>query len=135
MFKKSGVFVSAMAVILALSISFGAIGAEEKNTAAAEKPAKKAMKPAAEKSANVAKRVVVVWSEGTAPKNVYPNDINGAICEGLKPLSQKWEIVKANLSDPDQGLPDELLKRTDVLIWWGHQKHGDVKDELVDKIV
>ena len=92
-------------------------------------------KPAAEKKADQAKRVVVVWSEGTAPKNVYPNDINGAIVEGLKPLSKNWEIVKANLSDPDQGISDELLKRTDVLIWWGHQKHGDVKDELVDKIV
>ncbi len=79
-------------------------------------------------------RCVVVWSEGTAPKNVYPHDINGAIAEGLKGL-KGWEIVKANLSDPDQGLPDMLLKRADVLIWWGHQKHGEVKDELVDKIV
>lgn len=134
MFKKSGVFVAAVAAALALSISLVAIGAEEKN-AAADKPAKKAAKPAAEKKADVAKRVVVVWSEGTAPKNVYPNDINGAIVEGLKPLSKNWEIVKANLSDPDQGLPDSLLKRTDVLIWWGHQKHDQVKDELVDKIV
>jgi len=81
-----------------------------------------------------AKRCVVVWSEGTAPKNVYPNDINGAIAEGLKDL-HGWEIVKANLSDPNQGLPDSLLERADVLIWWGHQKHGQVKDQLVDKIV
>jgi trehalose utilization protein len=81
-----------------------------------------------------AQRCVVVWSEGTAPKKVYPNDINGAVAEGLKELKD-WEIVKANLSDPDQGLPDKLLNRADVLIWWGHQKHGDVKDELVDKIV
>jgi len=80
------------------------------------------------------KRCVVVGSEGTAPKNVYPNDINGAIAEGLKDL-QGWEVVKANLSDPDQGLPESLLKRTDVLIWWGHQKHDQVKDQLVDKIV
>jgi trehalose utilization protein len=81
-----------------------------------------------------AKRCVVVWSEGTAPKNVYPNDISGAIAEGLKEL-KGWEVVVANLSDPNQGLPDELLKRTDVLIWWGHKKHEQVKDELVDKIV
>jgi trehalose utilization protein len=81
-----------------------------------------------------ATRCVVVWSEGTAPKKVYPNDINGAIVEGLKDL-KGWEVVKANLSDPDQGLPDKLLQRADVLIWWGHQKHGEVKDELVDRIV
>lgn len=80
-----------------------------------------------------AKRCVVVWSEGTAPKAVYPNDINGAIAEGLKGL-KGWEVVTANLSDPDQGLPDELLNRADVLIWWGHQRHDQVKDELVNKI-
>lgn len=90
-------------------------------------------------SGDVAQKVaagptVVVWSEGTAPKNVYPNDINGAIAEGLKDL-KGWEVVVANLSDPEQGLPDDLLNRADVLIWWGHQKHGDVKDELVTKIV
>ncbi len=80
------------------------------------------------------KRCVVVWSEGTAPKNVYPKDINSAVAEGLTDLKD-WEVVVANLSDPDQGLPDSLLNRADVLIWWGHKKHGDVKDALADKIV
>lgn len=86
-------------------------------------------------AADPAKRTVVVWSEGTAPKEVYPNDINGAIAEGLKKDLQGWDVVIANLKDADQGLPDDLLARADVLIWWGHQKHGDVKDPLVDKIV
>ncbi|OGV57452.1 MAG: hypothetical protein A2283_00070 [Lentisphaerae bacterium RIFOXYA12_FULL_48_11] len=81
-----------------------------------------------------AKRCVVVWSEGTAPKNVYPDDINGAIVEGLKGKLEGWEIVKASISDPDQGIPDALLNRADVLVWWGHKKHGEVKDELVTKI-
>lgn len=77
---------------------------------------------------------VVVWSEGTAPKNVYPDDINGAIVEGLKRDLKGWEVVKAGIDDPEQGLPDELLNRADVLIWWGHKKHGNVNDQLVDKI-
>lgn len=80
------------------------------------------------------KKCVVVWSEGTAPKDKYPNDINGAVAEGLQGLAG-WEVVIANLSDPEQGLPDSLLNRADVLIWWGHKKHGDVKAELVQKIV
>jgi trehalose utilization protein len=86
------------------------------------------------------KRKVVVWSEGTAnvdPKSkvVYPDDINSAIAEGLKPLeTEGWQITKASLGDPDQGISDELLNSTDVLIWWGHKKHGEVKDALVDKI-
>jgi trehalose utilization protein len=106
------VLVAATAAGLVSSVGLGTAGAEEAQV----------------------KRCVVVWSEGTAPKKVYPNDINGAIAEGLKEL-KGWEVVKANLSDPNQGLPDDLLKRTDVLIWWGHQRHNQVKDELVDKIV
>ncbi len=88
-----------------------------------------------------AKRKVVVWSEGTAnqdsgSKEVYPHDVNTAIAEGLNPLQTKgWEIVKASLDDPAQGLSQELLNSTDVLIWWGHKRHGDVKDALVDRIV
>ena len=78
--------------------------------------------------------VVVVWSEGTAPTNVYPHDINGAIADGLKAALPDWEVVKAGIDDPDQGLPEALLNRADVLVWWGHKKHGQVKDELVDRI-
>lgn len=81
-----------------------------------------------------AKRCVVVWSEGTAPTNIYPHDINGAIAEGLKEKLEGWDIVTAGIKDPDQGINDALLNRAEVLIWWGHKKHGEVKDELVAKI-
>jgi trehalose utilization protein len=81
-----------------------------------------------------AKPCVVVWSEGTAPKNVFPDDINGMIVEGLTKDLPGWEVVKAGINDPEQGLPDDLLAKCDVLVWWGHKKHGAVKDELVDKI-
>ncbi len=80
-----------------------------------------------------APRRVVVWSEGTAPADVYPKDINGAIADGLKSLSG-WEVVVASLNDPDQGFSGSRLEQTDVLIWWGHKKHGEVKDALVDRI-
>jgi len=86
------------------------------------------------------RRTVVVWSEGTAnvdpaSKKVYPQDINTAIAEGLEPLrGDGWDIVKASLNDPDQGISDDLLKSTAVLVWWGHKKHGEVKDDLVEKI-
>jgi trehalose utilization protein len=86
------------------------------------------------KSCDDNKKCVVVWSERTAPKNVYPNDINGAIADGLKSLDG-WEVVAADITQPEQGLPDDLLERADVLIWWGHKKHNLVKDELVAKIV
>ena len=81
-----------------------------------------------------ARRKVVVWSEGTAPKAVYPNDVNTAIAAGLKGL-RNWDVVTASLNDPDQGLNDELLKSANVIIWWGHKRHDEVKQELVAKIV
>jgi trehalose utilization protein len=60
--------------------------------------------------------------------------VNGAIADGLKPL-KGWDIRTASLNDPEQGLPQDLLASTSVLIWWGHQRHGDVSDELVARIV
>jgi trehalose utilization protein len=80
------------------------------------------------------KPCVVVWSEGTAPANVYPNDINGAIADGLKADLPGWEVVRASFGDPEQGLPDALLNRAAVLVWWGHKKHGQVSDDLVARI-
>src|SRR5215831_2676561 len=86
------------------------------------------------------RRTVVVWSEGTAnvdpaSKKVYPQDINTAIAEGLESLkADGWNIVKVSLNDPNQGFSDDLLNSTSVLVWWGHKKHGEVKDELVAKI-
>ena len=80
-------------------------------------------------------RTVVVWSEATTAKEIYPNDINDCIVDGLKQDLQGWNAVRASLTDPDQGISDELLAKTDVLVWWGHKKHNHVKDALVDKIV
>jgi RNA polymerase sigma factor (sigma-70 family) len=73
---------------------------------------------------------VLVWSEGTAPRTIYPADINTAIADGLKGLPNV-EVRIASIADPEQGLSDETLANTDVLIWWGHQKHGDVRDDRV----
>jgi len=82
------------------------------------------------------KRRVVVWSEKTAPRNVYPHDINGAVADGLGPLKSKgWEVVTASISDPEQGVSAESLAKTDVLVWWGHQRHGEITDAHVRRIV
>lgn len=80
------------------------------------------------------KRRALVWSEGTAPKDVYPEDVNTPIAEGLRSLPD-WEIATASINDPDQGVSNEALAATDVLLWWGHVRHRDVKDELVERIV
>jgi len=43
-------------------------------------------------------------------------------------------VRTAALDEPQHGLTDEVLAQTDVLIWWGHMAHGEVKDEVVDKV-
>jgi len=82
-----------------------------------------------------AKPCVVCWSEGTAPKKIYPKDINTAVADGLRKALPAWDVVAADISQPDQGLPQALLNRCDVLIWWGHKRHGQVDNKLADRIV
>lgn len=77
---------------------------------------------------------VLVWSEGSAPKDVYPNDINTAIAEHLGKV-KGLAVKTANLSDPEQGLSQAALDNTDVLFWWGHKYHGQISQEAVDRIV
>ena len=82
---------------------------------------------------------VTVWNEGRHEKRdaeigaVYPQGIHGAIAEGLK-TQPGLEVRTATLDDPANGLPDEALQNTDVLLWWGHMAHRDVPDELVDRV-
>jgi len=79
---------------------------------------------------------VLVWDERPphAPKEIYPQSINGAIAEGLKELGGgQLEVRLGNLDDPQQGI--STLAETDVLIWWGHARHGQVSDETAARIV
>ena len=81
---------------------------------------------------------VTIWNEyrherdGEA-KEFYPRGIHETIREFLA-VNEDMEIKVGVLDDPDQGLPDEVLNNTDVLIWWGHMHHGEVEDALVEKI-
>lgn len=80
------------------------------------------------------KRRVIVWSEGTEPKNVYPDGIRAVIADSLKPLSG-WEVITRTITDPDLGVPESDLEKTDVLMWWGHKRHNEITDETVSRIV
>ena len=72
---------------------------------------------------------VLVWDEAPrhASKEVYPNSLNGAIADALNTLGQgQIEADTANLDEPNQGITAEKLKNYDVLLWWGHARHGEV---------
>jgi len=81
---------------------------------------------------------VTVWNENRHEqknpivREIYPNGIHGIIAEFLQ--SEGFEVRTATLDEPEHGLTDEVLNKTDVLIWWGHLAHGEVKDEIVQKV-
>ena len=81
---------------------------------------------------------VTIWNEGRHEKTdppvaaIYPGRIDGAIAAGL--ADRGFAIERATLDDPEQGLPQSLLDRTDVLLWWGHVAHDEVRDEVIDRV-
>jgi len=82
---------------------------------------------------------IVVWNEFQHEKKndkiaaIYPNGMHGAIAAALK-QNAAFEVSTATLDMPGCGLGGDILANTDVLIWWGHMAHGQVPDELVQKI-
>jgi trehalose utilization protein len=77
---------------------------------------------------------VRVWCEGTAPRAVYPNDVDGAVADHLA-KSPGVDVRRARLADPSAGLADEALDATDVLIWWGHLRHDEVPGARAEAVV
>ncbi len=81
---------------------------------------------------------VTIWNEYRHEKqndkvaSIYPNGMHAAIAEGLG--TDQFEIRFALLDDPEHGLTEEVLNDTDVLTWWGHLAHGDVSDEIVERV-
>lgn len=63
---------------------------------------------------------------------LYPDGLHAYLKSVLE--CDDIEITLAALDDPNQGITDELLENTDVLMWWGHAYHNEVDDELVEKI-
>ena len=85
---------------------------------------------------------VTIWNEnvhetdqnevGEECRKWYPEGIHTALKNNL--AADDLEIRTAFLAQPAQGLPDDLLNSTDVLLWWGHCAHGEVEDALVSRI-
>ena len=81
---------------------------------------------------------VTVWNEFIHEQEfpeiaaIYPKGIHGCIADFL--AAAGYETATATLQEPEHGLTQEVLDQTDVLIWWGHQAHGSVKDEIVDRV-
>ena len=82
---------------------------------------------------------LVIWNEFVHEqedehvKSIYPNGIHNCIKDFLSE-DKNLNIKTATLEEKEHGLSEELLEKTDVLIWWGHKAHKLVEDRIVDRI-
>ena len=81
---------------------------------------------------------VTVWNEfrherhNDSVAEVYPEGIHTVIADALSEAG--FETRTATLDEPDHGLTEAVLDDTDVLTWWGHAAHDEVRDEIVDRV-
>ncbi len=83
---------------------------------------------------------VTVWNEGVHEKlnekvkQVYPKGMGWQIAQYLKAQEGIASVHVAELDDPDQGLSEKTLKKTDVMTWWGHMAHDKVTEDNAARV-
>jgi trehalose utilization protein len=81
----------------------------------------------------------VVWGENIheqinpVVRGIYPDGMHNTIAAALNE-SDAISATTATMQENEHGLTEERLAKTDVLIWWGHRAHGDVADEIVERV-
>ena len=81
----------------------------------------------------------LVWGENVHEQTnaivakLYPDGMHRCIADAL---NQDNGITAscATLQEAEHGLSVSRLDNTDVLLWWGHAAHGDVSDEIVERV-
>jgi trehalose utilization protein len=80
---------------------------------------------------------ITIWNEFRHERSnpdvaaIYPDGIHAVLASALE--GPGIEVRTATLDEPSQGLPEEVLDTTDVLVWWGHRAHDEVDDGLVER--
>jgi trehalose utilization protein len=81
---------------------------------------------------------VTVWNEYRHEREneevakIYPEGLHAALAKALS--EGGFDVRTATLDEPEHGLSEPVLGSTDVLLWWGHVAHGEVSDEVVDRV-
>ena len=72
--------------------------------------------------------------EQTIPaiRAVYPEGIHGCIASFLR--AEDVEICTATFDMPEHGLTDEVLEKTDVLVFWNHALQDDFSDAVAARV-
>lgn len=82
---------------------------------------------------------VTVWNEfrhersDATVRAIYPDGIHGTLANCLAD-AQGIEVRTATLDEPEHGLPQSVIDTTDALVWWGHQAHEEVSDEIAKRV-
>ena len=84
---------------------------------------------------------ILVWGENRHEqieqhvRDIYPDGMHTTIAEGIaEHLGAGASVSTTTLDEPEHGLTEEVLAATDVLVWWGHAAHGEVADEVVERV-
>ena len=81
----------------------------------------------------------LVWGENiherenAEVRKTYGDGMHNVIASALRE-DAGIEAETATLQEPEHGLSDARLENVDVLLWWGHRAHGDVADEVVERV-
>lgn len=81
---------------------------------------------------------VTVWNEHRVERDVeaasrhYPDGIHAVLVDGLAEHGIDADV--ARLDDPANGLPEGRLEEIDVLLWWGHEAHDEVADDVARSV-
>jgi trehalose utilization protein len=81
----------------------------------------------------------LVWGENIHEQTnadvgeLYPDGMHSQIARALNSIDG-ITATTATLQEEEHGLSEEVLQHTDVLLWWGHAAHGDVSDEIVERV-
>ena len=83
---------------------------------------------------------VLVWAENKPlpehrerMKKLYPSGIEGAIADFLK-KDEELCVYTATMQEEEQGLSQEVLDKTDVIVFWSHKFWRELEDEYVERI-
>jgi trehalose utilization protein len=84
---------------------------------------------------------VLVWGENRHEQiephvaAIYPEGMHTTIAAGItENLGDRARVRTTTLDEPEHGLTEDVLNDLDVLVWWGHAAHGEVSDEVVDRV-
>ena len=82
---------------------------------------------------------VLVWNEFKHEQEkekiaaIYPDGMHNTI-KAFLDTEEDFEVKTATLYDENCGITEEVLKNTDVLLWWGHGAHDKVPDEVAKMV-